>query len=103
MARGQEIALKTLPALDPNQVHGLKNEFRALADVRHRNLVELHELQVTDTACFFTMELIDGVDFVTFVREKNGTSFGSDDDAGPTLVDDLLLQLVHGLEALHHA
>ena len=104
MARGQDVALKTLPDLDPNQVYWLKSEFRALADVRHRNLVELHELQVTDTACFFTMELIDGIDFVTFVRERTGALSGAGEgDAGSALLDDLLLQLVQGIEALHQA
>ena len=103
-ARGQDVALKTLPDLDPNQVYWLKNEFRALADVRHRNLVELHELQVTDTACFFTMELIDGIDFVTFVRTAMGALPGAGErDADIDRLDDLLLQLVQGIEALHQA
>ena len=46
----------------------MKREFRALAGISHPNLVELYELFVTNRDCFFTMELVDGVSFVDYVR-----------------------------------
>jgi serine/threonine protein kinase/tetratricopeptide (TPR) repeat protein len=88
--RRQHIALKTLSCRDPEQIYWLKTEFRSLADVRHRNLVELYELVVDDTHCFFTMELLDGVDFAKHV-------------AGPPSLRDCVRQLVEGVQAIHNA
>ena len=42
------VALKTLTRVDAGGVYRLKNEFRALADVTHQNLVRLHELFAED-------------------------------------------------------
>ncbi len=67
--RGGHVALKTLVRTGPTEVHQLKREFRALADIVHPNLVELHELiSSPDGDPFFTMELVDGVDFMRYVR-----------------------------------
>ena len=63
-----DVALKTLDALEPDGVYGLKQEFRAIAGVTHPNLVALYELVVGDGCCFFTMEYVDGVDFLSHVR-----------------------------------
>jgi tetratricopeptide (TPR) repeat protein len=65
---GERVALKTLLKVDPTALYRLKQEFRTLADVHHRNLVRLHELVITEAApAFFTMELVDGVDFLEHV------------------------------------
>jgi tetratricopeptide (TPR) repeat protein len=40
----------------------LKREFRAVASLRHPNLVELYELVAHDQSCYFTMEYLHGVD-----------------------------------------
>jgi serine/threonine protein kinase len=67
--RRRSVALKTLLRFDPNTLYLLKQEFRALADVHHRNLVHLYELvQPDDGPLFFTMELVEGATFVEHVQ-----------------------------------
>jgi serine/threonine protein kinase len=67
-SRKIEVALKTLGAVDASCLYQFKREFRALSDVLHPNLVLLYELAAQDDQWFFTMELIDGVDFLAHVR-----------------------------------
>jgi len=68
-ARDSEVALKILQRLDPQGIFQIKREFRALAEVSHPNLVSLYELVSSGNAWFFTMELIDGVDFLSYVLD----------------------------------
>src|SRR5690242_6387887 len=66
--RGAEVALKKLERVNPSSLYRFKQEFRAMADLRHGDLVQLHELfAVEDTWCF-TMELVPGVSFDRYVR-----------------------------------
>lgn len=65
---GDTLAIKTLPRLTPRGVHRLKQEFRSIAKLRHRNLVQLHELFVESQQCFFTMELVEGEDFLSYIQ-----------------------------------
>ncbi len=67
-ARGERLALKTLRKRDPNALLRLKNEFRALQDLQHPNLVALNELFCERDQWFFTMELVHGVDLISYVR-----------------------------------
>src|SRR5262245_9301318 len=62
------IALKTLTSLDSEARLRFKREFRALQGLHHPNLVRLGELLEHDGQLFFSMELIDGVDFYSWVR-----------------------------------
>ncbi|MSP91414.1 MAG: tetratricopeptide repeat protein [Myxococcales bacterium] len=70
--RRHDVALKLLLRLDAEGIYKLKAEFRALADTSHPNLIDLYELHSADDAWFFTMELLDGVDFLTWVRAATG-------------------------------
>jgi serine/threonine protein kinase/prolyl-tRNA editing enzyme YbaK/EbsC (Cys-tRNA(Pro) deacylase) len=65
--RGVMLALKGLRDLRPRQILRIKNEFRALRDIQHPNLVRLGELFEDDGRWYFTMELIGGVDFLSWV------------------------------------
>lgn len=65
--RTAEVALKILHRFDPALVRRFKQEFRTLADVRHRNIVRFHELFEIEERLFFSMELIDGVDLMSWV------------------------------------
>ncbi len=67
-SRGARVALKTLRNLDASSILRFKAEFRALADLHHENLVRFGELGVEQSQYFFTMELLHGVDFLTYVR-----------------------------------
>ncbi|PTL78107.1 serine/threonine-protein kinase PknK [Vitiosangium sp. GDMCC 1.1324] len=58
--RGNVVALKTLHRIEPGALLRLKNEFRHIANVSHRNLVSLHELFSVDDQWFFTMEYVEG-------------------------------------------
>src|ERR1041384_3497698 len=65
LERNQKVALKTISNLDVEKIYQLKRECRALADLSHPNLVSLYDLVVAADSCFFTMELLDGVDLLT--------------------------------------
>ena len=66
--REQVVALKMMRGSDPSLLYRFKREFRGLADISHPNLVALRELVSDGRDWFFTMDLIVGVDFLTFVR-----------------------------------
>jgi hypothetical protein len=115
LERKTTVALKTLRHVDPGAIFRLKQEFRSLADVSHPNLVGLLELSCVEGRWFFTMELIDGVNFLAFVREGyevwHAATLEVSGDAPPPEsggsrldVDRLrgaLRQLATGVSALH--
>lgn len=69
--RGTDVALKTLAKMSVEGIIRLKREFRALADVTHPNLVSLLELSQAGGEWFFTMELVDGLSFLSWVRRRD--------------------------------
>jgi hypothetical protein len=93
--RDEVVALKTLLRASAAGLYRLKREFRSLVDVTHPNLVCLYELFVEDDRCFFTMELVRGLNFVDYARES---------ERGPRFTERLIpaiRQLIDGVSALH--
>ncbi len=82
---GARLAIKTFQRA--SALYQLKQEFRSLADIRHPNLAQLFELILDGDQWFFTMELLDGVDFVSFVR-SSWPSGAPPDDRATTERDD---------------
>ena len=72
--RGADLALKLLLDARPERLLAFKNEFRALQDLRHPNLVRLDELFVEDDRWFFTMERVAGIPFVDYARAALGST-----------------------------
>jgi serine/threonine protein kinase len=68
--RGEVVALKTMTRLDAAALLRFKREFRALADITHENVVQLYELFSESDQWFFTMELVDGCDLLTWVHSS---------------------------------
>ncbi|MDF3071675.1 MAG: ATPase/protein kinase family protein [Polyangiaceae bacterium] len=68
LRRSSYVALKTMTRLDPSALLRFKKEFRALADIAHPGVVQLYELFAEGNQWFFTMELLEGADFVSHVR-----------------------------------
>ena len=72
--RAEVVALKTMTRLDPGRaLLRFKREFRALADISHPNVVQLYELFSEGDLWFFTMELVDGCDFLTWIHSSLST------------------------------
>jgi len=129
--RATRVALKTLRHRDAAALYRFKREFRGLADISHPNLAALHELVSAGDEWFFTMELVEGVDFITWVRglgreSELADTFDHVDSSirgevvasGPTLerpptgasapascdrLRDALRQLAEGVHVLHQA
>ncbi len=92
------VALKQLSRIGPDSLLRFKREFRALADLRHLNVVRLYELFEEEGSWFFTMELLEGETFSSYVRPKRA----------PQGYDELRLRnalhaLAAGLSSVHRA
>ncbi len=90
------VAVKIVQGVTPQQRLRLRREFRALVDANHPNLVMLYELYADDANTFFTMELVEGLDFIRWVRGSEAATLDVE------RLHDALVQLAHGLSALHH-
>jgi hypothetical protein len=95
--RNEVVALKTLRHATPTGLYRLKQEFRSLADITHPNIVCLYELVVHEAQCFFTMELVRGLNFVDYVRQ------GAEWQSWIDRLQIALPQLVDGVSALHRS
>jgi serine/threonine protein kinase/predicted ATPase len=95
-ASGQRVALKELTSVGPGALFRFKQEFRALSDVHHPNLVSIKELIEQDGRWYIVMELVEGQDLLDFVRQ-GGDEQGFDEER----LRQAFLGVAHGLEALH--
>lgn len=126
--RRRMIALKTLQSFSPAALYLFKQEFRTLAEVTHPNLVTLFEPISDGQSWYFTMELVEGTNFLHYVRDEQFASGGAFDNR-PSLktlpgdgivpaepsrrpgltagqiarLRDALRQLAEGITALHEA
>ena len=127
--RQASVALKMLRVLDGEMLLRLKEEFRALQDIEHPNLIRLFELSCDEGTWFYTMELVNGQSFSAYVagdaepasrvhvRELAELATGKHERTGSRTVNPLrarplvdyarlresLAQLARGLVALHAA
>ncbi len=85
------LALKVLELAHPEALVRFKREFRSMQGISHPNLVRLDELGEADGVWFYTMELIDGVDLLTWVGDD------------PQRLRHALRQLASALATLHAA
>jgi hypothetical protein len=97
-SRSAPVALKTLRQLDADALLRFKNEFRLLSDISHENLVRLGELFEHAGRWFFTMELVEGEDFLGYVVDA-GAPLGFDEGR----LRSSLASLSRALDALHAA
>lgn len=72
--RKTTVAVKLLSRVDPSSLFRFKSEFRALTGIAHTNLVQLYDLLSRDGEWLLTMELVEGPNFLRFVRPKGTTS-----------------------------
>lgn len=98
------VAIKSVSRLSPESLTRFKNEFRLLAELRHPNVVALHELHHEGSRLFFTMELIRGVDFITWLC---GDKLPELQQRRPCRdydkLRDAMHQLAEGVHAIHRA
>ncbi|MCP4605835.1 MAG: protein kinase [Proteobacteria bacterium] len=100
LVRGHSVALKTQKHRDSDSLYRFKNEFRSIVDLSHPNLVSLYDLVVEENFSFYTMELIDGVNFVTYSTVDYSGSQHQFDEQRLRIS---LSQLAAGIGALHAA
>jgi serine/threonine protein kinase len=125
--RRETVAVKVIRHRSPSLLYRFKREFRSLVDLDHPQLIRLHELLAVEGHMCITMELIDGRDFLGYVRGGRATPGSTTlrEDAGHLTSEqpsesseppargldieqlerlrEALLQLAHGLDYLHKA
>jgi hypothetical protein len=99
---GRRQALKVVQRADAALLYRFKKEFRSLVGLTHPNLVTLYELSGEGPAWYFTMELIDGVRFLSHVYGPGqGRPAGGLTPAMLTRLRGALAGLVEGVHFLH--
>jgi serine/threonine protein kinase/tetratricopeptide (TPR) repeat protein len=99
--RGALVALKAIAQENPGAILRFKQEFRSLVEVVHTNLVRLYELVFHDSAWYIVMELVEGADFLAYVRGDQGTAVEKSRGIGLTTTEahDSLLRTAPGPDA----
>ncbi|MET0343466.1 MAG: AAA family ATPase [Polyangiales bacterium] len=104
--RGTFVALRTLRKVPHEASDSLQQDFLALKAVRNPSLVALGELDCVDALWFYTMEFVEGVELLDYVRPRAGPKHHG--TAGVAELSELrlrsaLAQLVRAVQALHRA
>jgi serine/threonine protein kinase/tetratricopeptide (TPR) repeat protein len=86
-SRNVRVALKSVGCVSGDSLLRFKREYRTLQEIHHPNLVELGELFEMEQSWFFTMELIDGADFLSHVR-TGGASADNDNARATARIDE---------------
>ncbi len=94
LVRKTDVALKVLSARAADRIVRFKGEFRSLSDLVHPNLATLYDLHGDRGQWFFTMQLVEGVNFLEYVRSGHKTP-------DVAAVRHAFAQLVRGIAALH--
>ena len=102
LRRGQVVALKTMHGVDPAALLLFKHEFRGLAGVTHPNLIALYEMISDGAVWFFTMEYVEGMDFLSHLRPA-GQQPPVWDAACHARFHGAFAQLAEGVQYLHDA
>jgi len=99
------VAIKAVRGMSPDALYRFKREFRALADVRHHNVIRLHELMLQGDRLFFSMELVRGKGFAEALcgPPRDGTRTVHDPARDYDRVRDAMRQLAEGVQAIHDA
>jgi serine/threonine protein kinase len=109
--RHQLVALKVLSstARKGGGLERFRREFAALCAIDHPNLARHYELFEEADTCFFSLELVEGPDWVTYVRADVGARvrgqghFVACSVAGLRRLGRALPQLVAGVDRAHEA
>jgi hypothetical protein len=113
---GEHVALKKLSRMNPVSVLRFKREFRALANIHHRNLVQLYELEHAHDGWCLTMELVEGIELlrglgtiqapseaVTRDHRDARVAQHENDEARLSKLVDAFSQLAQAIHAIHQA
>jgi eukaryotic-like serine/threonine-protein kinase len=84
LRRDMDVAIKFRGITHHDATLWLKREFRAVASLRHPNLVELYELVAHEQSCYFTMEYLPGVDPREWVARPETAAIQTVDLSGRT-------------------
>jgi len=96
----QRVALKELLRSSAGSLALFKQEFRALADIHHPNLVAPKELFEHHERWFIAMELVEGTDLLSWVRGEP-RSINDTWSFDPNRLCQVFQDVAEGLSALH--
>ncbi len=97
------VALKVLRFAQADSLYRFKKGFRALADIRHPNLVSFYELLSQDGLWFFSMELVPGRDFIEALATDASGAASISPWPDYDRIRHVTLQLARGLDTLHRS
>lgn len=104
---GRPVALKVLPVstgLSPRARDRFTFEARAIARLRHPNIVAIHDVLDEDGLCAYAMEWIDGTSLAAWIEErKNGSKLESCVPLDVAGICRLGISIARALAAVHNS